>query len=114
MISKISSMAVVVRDPKKSAKWYSEKLGFDIRSRDGHWVTVAPKASRGIVLHLCDMKPYERGNTGIAFLTEDLETEYKRLVKKGVKFTVKPRDDGWGLYSMFKDPDGNIFWLLPS
>ena len=114
MISKISSKAVVVRDPAESAKWYKEKLGFSIRSHKGHWVTVAPKGSRGIILHLCDMKPYEKGNTGIAFLTDDLKKEYELLSKKGVKFAVKPRDDGWGPYSMFQDPDGNVFCLLPS
>jgi len=114
MISKISSFAVVVRDEKKSAKWFREKLGFEVRSRHGHWVTVAPKGSRGPVLHLCKTKPLERGNTGIAFLTVNLQKEYERLSKNGVKFTCKPRDDGWGMYSMFKDIDGNVYWLMPS
>lgn len=114
MISKISSFAVVVRDEKKSAKWFHEKLGFDVKSREGHWVTVAPKGSRGILLHLCKTKPLEKGNTGIAFLTKDLKGEFEELSKKGVKFTVKPRDDGWGMYSMFKDIDGNVYWLLPA
>ena len=114
MIRKISSFAVVVRDEKKSVRWFREKLGFEIKSRDGHWVTVAPKGSRGIILHLCKTKPLEKGNTGVAFLTDDLKAEYEKLSKKGVKFTVKPRDDGWGMYSMFKDLDGNVFWLLPS
>jgi lactoylglutathione lyase len=113
MISKISSFAIVVRDEKKSARWFREKLGFQIKSSHGHWVTVAPKGARGPELHLCKTKPLEKGNTGIAFLTKDLQDEYKRLSGKGVKFTVKPRDDGWGLYSMFKDIDGNVFWLLP-
>ncbi len=113
MINKITSFAVVVRDEKASAKWFKEKLGFEVKSSDGHWVTVAPKGARGPVLHLCKTKPLEKGNTGIAFLTKDLEKEYEILSKKGVKFTVKPRDDGWGLYSMFKDPDGNVFWLMP-
>ncbi|MHB1867635.1 MAG: VOC family protein [Nitrososphaerales archaeon] len=114
MISKISSFAVVVRDEKESAKWFREKLGFEVRSRHGHWVTVVPKGSRGPVLHLCKTKPLEKGNTGIAFLTADLQKEYERLSKKGVKFTYKPRDDGWGMYSMFKDIDGNAYWLMPS
>ena len=82
MISKISSFAVVVRDEKKSARWFREKLGFEVRSREGHWVTVAPKGSRGPLFHLCKTKPLEKGNTGIAFLTEDLQKEYERLSKK--------------------------------
>jgi lactoylglutathione lyase len=113
MISKISSFAVVVKDEKKSAKWFKEKLGFNILASEGHWVTVAPKGAKDPVLHLCKTKPLEKGNTGVAFLTKDLQKEYKALSKKGVVFTVKPRDDGWGFYSMFKDIDGNVYWLLP-
>lgn len=47
-------MAVVVKDEKKAKKWYKEKLGFEVRSEDDHWVTVAPKGARGPVLHLQD------------------------------------------------------------
>ncbi|MDG6922322.1 MAG: VOC family protein [Nitrososphaerota archaeon] len=114
MIKKISSFAVVVRDEKKSAKWFKDKLGFQIESSKGHWVTVVPKGTKGPLLHLCKTTPLEKGNTGIAFLTDDLQKEYENLSRKGVKFTVKPRDDGWGMYSMFRDIDGNIFWLLPN
>ncbi|MDG6998739.1 MAG: VOC family protein, partial [Nitrososphaerota archaeon] len=43
---------------------------------------------------------------------DDIQKTYAELSGKGVKLTVKPRDDGWGLYAMFKDPDGNVFWLM--
>ena len=112
MITKISTFAVVVRDEKKAADWYRKMLGFQIKSNEGHWVTVAPKGGRGPQLHLCKTKPLEKGNTGIAFQTNDLNKTYEELSKKGVKFTVKPRDDGWGPYAMLKDLDGNVFWLF--
>lgn len=31
---------------------------------------------------------------------------------KGVEFTEKPKKEPWGYYAMFKDPDGNEFWLF--
>ncbi len=105
-------MAVVVKDEKKSAQWFREKLGFDIKSQEEHWVTVAPKGTRGAELHLCKLRPLEKGNTGILFLADNLVKTYKELSRKGVKFTVKPVDQGWGMYSMFKDLDGNVFWLM--
>ncbi len=105
-------MAVVVRDEKKAAAWYANKLGFRIRSKDGHWVTMAPKGSKGVELHLCNTRPLEKGNTGILFLTDDLKKTYEELKDKDVKFTVKPVDKGWGMYAMFKDLDGNVFWLM--
>ena len=112
MIRKISSMAVVVKDEKKAKEWYHDKLGFEVRSESDHWVTVAPKGTRVIVLHLCKTRPLEKGNTGILFTVDNLKRTSAELAKKGVKFTVKPRDDGWGAYAMMKDLDGNVFWLM--
>ena len=112
MFKSIVDVAVVVSDANKSADWYKEKLGFEIRDKEGHWVTVAPKSSE-VVLHLCESKPLEQGNTGIAFSVDDLDSVYKELSGKGVEFTVKPTKEEWGSYAMFKDPDGNEFWLMP-
>ena len=112
MFKSIVDVAVVVSDANKSADWYREKLGFEIRDKEGHWVTVAPKGSE-VVLHLCESKPLEQGNTGIAFSVDDLDSVYKELSGKGVEFTVKPTKEEWGSYAMFKDPDGNEFWLMP-
>ncbi|HUK51532.1 MAG TPA: VOC family protein [Terriglobales bacterium] len=112
MLKSITDVAVVVSDAKKSAEWYSEKLGLEVRDREGHWVTVAPKDST-VVLHLCETEPLEQGNTGIAFKVDDLDQAYKEMISKGVEFTVKPTKEEWGSYAMFKDPDGNVFWLMP-
>lgn len=111
MISKIVTAAVVVRDEKKALQWYKSKLGFVVKSNEEHWVTVAPKNSRGFEIHLCNTRPLEKGNTGINFVTDDIDKTYRELAAKKVKFTVKPRDDGWGKYAKFKDLDGNEFWL---
>src|SRR5487761_1004099 len=105
-------MAVVVKDEKKAKRWYKEKLGFEVRSEDDHWVTVAPKGARGPVLHLCRTRPLEKGNTGILFTVDNLNETYNELSRKGVNFKVKPRDDGYGAYAMRKDLDGNVFWLM--
>ncbi len=106
-------MAVVVSNANKSADWYKEKLGLEIRDKMGHWVTVAPKGSE-IVLHLCETTPLETGNTGIAFRVDDLDKTYKEMSSRGVEFTKEPTKEEWGTFAMFKDPDGNEFWLMPS
>lgn len=56
MIKSIIDVAVVVSNANKSAEWYKEKLGLEIRAKEGHWVTVAPKGP-GPVLHLCETTP---------------------------------------------------------
>jgi len=113
MINKIYSAAVVVKDGKKAAQWYRQKLGFEVK-KEGHWITAKPKGSRGPALHLCETTPHEKGNTGIMFVAEDVNKTYEELLKKGVKFSKKPKDEGWGLYAMFSDPDGHEFWLMPA
>jgi len=112
MIKSIMDMAVVVSNAKKSAEWYKEKLGLEVRDNEGHWFTVAPKGSN-VVLHLCETKQLEQGNTGIAFSVDDLDKTYNELNAKGVEFTTKPKKTEWGSHAMFKDPDGNEFWLFP-
>ena len=112
MIKSIMDVAVVVSDGKKSAQWYKEKLGLEVRDGEGHWITVGPKGSN-VLLHLCETTPPEKGNTGIAFLVNDLDKTYKELSGNGVEFTTKPKKTEWGTYAMFKDPDGNEFWLYP-
>jgi len=111
MIDSVGSVAVTVSDVKKSAEWYMKKLGFELRESEGHWVTVAPKGWK-TVIHLCQRKTLEPGNTGIGLYTRDLEATYGELKSSGVEFTQELKRETWGAYAMFKDPDGNEYWLL--
>jgi len=111
-ITGIVDVAIVVSDAKRSLDWYTKVLGLEQRDTEGHWITVAPKGSV-TVLHLCEGEPIEKGNTGIALRTKDLDKTYKELKAKGVKFPHPPKDDGWGSYAQFEDPDGNVIWLNP-
>lgn len=113
MITGFIDVAVVVSDAKKALKWYTEVLGLEARNTEGHWVTVAPKGSK-TVLHLCEGEEAERGNTGIALGADNLDRTYEELKAKGVKFPHPPKDEGWGAFAQFEDPDGNIIWLNPA
>jgi len=108
MIGKAFSVAVMVADANKSAKWFEEKLGFET-SVKGHWVTAWPKDSQW-KLHLCQGKP-EPGNTGIAFFSQDVEKTAAEMKKRGVKFSMDVTKRGPSTMAMFEDLDGNIFWL---
>ncbi len=94
---------------RRSGGW--RRLGFEVKSGEGHWITVAPKGSADPELHLCKSTPLEKGNTGILFHVDNLNRSYEELRKKGVKFTHPPKDEGWGAFAMFADLDGNEFWL---
>ena len=51
-------------------------------------------------------------HAGIGFITEDINLKYEQLCAAGVKFESPPEKQPWGgVLALFKDPDGNIFYL---
>jgi catechol 2,3-dioxygenase-like lactoylglutathione lyase family enzyme len=110
----IADVAVVVSNAKASAKWWTENLGFATYTigGTGHATLVAPPGER-FILHLCEgFAPLEPGDTGIAFVTDEMDELAERMAKGGVQFPVPPTKEEWGTMAKFADPDGNIFWLL--
>lgn len=108
---KLNTIAVVVRDEKKAAKWYKDKLGFRVSDKYPHWHTVVPKGSP-VRIHLCPDAPPESGNTGFAFATASCAREEAALRKKGVKITTPTTKADWGTFFTFADIDGNEFWVF--
>jgi catechol 2,3-dioxygenase-like lactoylglutathione lyase family enzyme len=111
----LADVAVVVSDAKGSADWWKRHLGFAshrIGGAESHAVLVGPPGER-LVLHLCaGFAPLEPGDTGIAFVTDEIEELVDRMVRDGVAFPEPLREEAWGQHAKFADPDGNIFWLL--
>lgn len=111
----LADLAVVVKDSKVSADWWKEKVGFKthtIGAPGGHAIMVAPPGDR-FLLHLCEgIEPVDPGNTGIAFMTDEIEALVDRMRAAGVTFTEPLKKEAWGAAAKFADPDGNVFWLL--
>ena len=114
MIS-LADVAVPVTNAKTSAEWWQQKLGFEVHTvgkPGGHAIMVAPPGDR-FILHLCEgFAPAEPGNSGIAFVTNEIDRLVQRMQAGGVKFTEPLSKESWGSMAKFEDPDGNVFWLL--
>ena len=53
-------------------------------------------------------------HTGVGFIAEDIEATYRDLLDKGVEFEMPPTKQPWGgTLALFKDPDGNVYYLDP-
>ena len=111
------SAAVAVKDRKKAAKWYRDKLGLKIlEAGEEHW-TVVGHPRKGMQIHLCedpDGPSKADRETGI-LLTVDgpLPKAAAKLAKRGVEFAEPPEERPWGWASKIRDPDGNVLSLYP-
>src|SRR5690348_11888297 len=94
----LADVAIVVSDAKASAQWWQEKLGFAVHTLEGsgHAVLIAPPGER-FILHLCQgFAPVEPGNTGIAFMTDEIDALVARMKAAGVHFPEPLQKTEWG------------------
>ena len=124
---KIKVTSVMVDDQDRALKFYTEKLGFvkktDIPLGEHKWLTVvAGEVPDGVELLLEPMgfapaRVYQKAlkDAGIPltmFNVDDIQSEYERLEKSGVKFSMKPTQMGPATIAVFDDTCGNNIQLV--
>ena len=112
----------MVDDQDKALKFYTEVLGFvkktEIPMGEHKWLTVVSDEERdGVELLLEPMgfEPakvfqkalFEAGIPWTAFNVDDIQQEYERLQKLGVKFSMTPTKMGPTTLAVFEDTCGN-------
>jgi predicted enzyme related to lactoylglutathione lyase len=123
---KIKVTSVFVKDQDKALKFYTEILGFikklDIKAGNYRWLTVvSPEDQDGIELVLEPnenpaAKTYQeaifkQGVRATSFFVEDIQKEYERLKKLGVKFTMEPTKVTGSTIAVFDDTCGNLIQI---
>ncbi|MHA7863840.1 VOC family protein [Flagellimonas marinaquae] len=127
---KVTLISIPVRDQEKALKFYSEKLGF-IKKKDeplgggNRWLTLVSKDWQDgpeLLLepapnHFEPSKVYqealkEAGIPWTQFDVHNVDTEYERLTKLGVEFTIKPTVAGNVKYAILDDTCGNYIQLV--
>jgi predicted enzyme related to lactoylglutathione lyase len=130
----IANTQLWVHDQDEALKFYTEKLGMEVRSDvtmpemgDFRWLSVGPvgQPDVAIVLMAIPGEPVmdaatadqvrdlmAKGFAGTIFLgTEDCQASYEELSGRGVDFLEKPEERPYGIDSSFRDPSGNHFRL---
>ena len=121
---RISLASVSVADQDRALTFYTQKLGFliktDIPIGDARWLTLtSPEDTDGPELVLEPnagypaMKALKEAlvNDGIpftAFAVDDLDAEYLRLKNLGVKFVQEPVESMGAKYAILDDTCGNL------
>jgi predicted enzyme related to lactoylglutathione lyase len=112
---RLADFAVTVTSAEATAKWWKEAVGCEIYTLGApgsHAIMIAPPGER-FLLHLCEgFEAVEPGNTGIAFVTDEIEKLVRKMGTAGVQFPQPLKKESWGASAKFADPDGNIFWLM--
>jgi catechol 2,3-dioxygenase-like lactoylglutathione lyase family enzyme len=119
--------SILVDDQSKALAFYTEVLGFrkhsDIPMGDYRWLTVAsPDGVEGaeVVLEPMAFPPartwqkslFDAGIPATAFISKDLDAEFKRLAGRGVKFRGEPKQMGPVKVVCFEDSCGNLINLV--
>ena len=126
----LSNTQLWVRDQDEARAFYTEKLGWEVRSDDTlpelgdfRWLTVGPPAQPDVAVVLMAIpgapviEPEDgdklrgllaKGLTGTLFLTtDDCQAAYEELRGRGVEFTEAPEERPYGIDSALRDPSGN-------
>ena len=124
---KIKVTSVMVGDQDRALKFYTEKLGFvkktDIPLGEHKWLTVVSgEEPDGVELLLeplgfAPAKVYQKAlkDAGIPltmFQVDNVQSEFERLEKLGVKFSMKPTQMGPTTLAVFDDTCGNNIQLV--
>ena len=126
---KIASAQLWVHDQEVALKYWTEKVGMEVREDvtlpelQFRWLTVGPRGqdNMAIVLMAVPGPPVmdeetraqvldlvAKGFAGTVFLTTDnCQASYEELSGRGVEFTEPPHEMPYGIDSGFRDPSGN-------
>jgi len=124
---KVKWTSLLVDDQKKALKFYTEILGFikktDVPMGEHSWLTVVSKEEPdGVEVVLEPMgfapaKVYQKAlkDAGIPltmFYVDSVQSEFERLEKLGVKFSMNPTKMGPVTLAVFDDTCGNNIQIV--
>jgi catechol 2,3-dioxygenase-like lactoylglutathione lyase family enzyme len=130
MIKRLSHVTVHVLDQDSAVDFYTNKLGFEVRTDarlgDVRWVTVGPKTQPELEIILGQIGPpmfspenaeamrelVSKGVIGVGVLNvEDCRATYEELSAQGVTFVQEPAERPYGIEAVLRDDSGNWFSL---
>jgi predicted enzyme related to lactoylglutathione lyase len=115
MIKAVKFVSIPVKDQDAAVNFYTQKLGFRIATDQPfgkqRWIELSiPGAETKLVLFTMEGDEKRIGTQmNMAFVCHDLQKTYEEYKARGVEFLAPPKQEPWGTFVIFKDPDGNQF-----
>ena len=109
-------ISVPVSDQQRAKAFYRDVLGFDLVREQPMgpgmtWIQLAPKGQAvtiALVSWFEQMRP--GGLQGVMINTDDIDEDHRMFTGRGLQLT-EIKEEAWGRYALFDDPDGNG-WIL--
>jgi catechol 2,3-dioxygenase-like lactoylglutathione lyase family enzyme len=130
VLKRLSLVTVYVLDQDRALQFYTEVLGFEVRSDntldDFRWLTVGSREQADVAILLARPAPpmftpedaeavrslVAKGAMGGAVVeTDDCRATYEQLKARGVVFLQEPIERPYGVEAVFRDDSGNWFSL---
>ncbi|HEV8192981.1 MAG TPA: VOC family protein [Ktedonobacterales bacterium] len=126
MLIAVGTITVQVRDQDEALAYYTEKLGFEVRSDvamgpEQRWLEVAPKGAQTRIL-LYKATPEQPGapsygaalasigtSTGMVLDVDDIVATFAQFNENGVTILEEPSQQSYGWWAIFADQDGNTY-----
>ncbi|AQS58097.1 VOC family protein [Desulforamulus ferrireducens] len=120
MLTKLLHVSVPVDDYDEALKWYTEKLGLEVRKDntfgEGYrFIAVGAKQQPDVEIVLNKNIPgvVEVGKvSGWVFGTDNCRQQVETLREQGVQILSEPEEVPWGIQAAIADPYGNSFVLV--
>jgi lactoylglutathione lyase len=112
---KIGYVNVFVKDFARSVPFFRDVLGLTLNFREDNFGYASFDGGPiSFALAQTDQPDLVGRHTGVGFVVADIDAVYEALRTKGVVFDMPPTKQPWGgTLALFRDPDGNIFYLDP-
>ena len=121
MITSLANVTLPVADYDEAIRWYTEVLGLELRmdgsmGGDYRFVTVGVKGrdNVSIVLHKSLEGHSERAPRihTLLFHSDGCHKDVDYLKQRGVRVTLEPEEQPWGIQAVFEDLYGNSHVIL--
>jgi catechol 2,3-dioxygenase-like lactoylglutathione lyase family enzyme len=135
MLKQLTHVQVWVNDQDEALKFYTEKLGMELREDvtvpelgNFRWLSVGVPGQEDVAITLMAIPgpPVFEEDTrqkiqdllargasgGLFFTTEDAQKAYEELKGRGVEFTQEPTEQPYGIDAGFRDSSGNHFRMM--
>lgn len=115
-INSFEIISVPVSDQQRAKAFYRDVLGFEVirdepMGPEARWIQLAP---RGQSMTIALVRWFELmqpgGLQGVMVNTDDIDADHTLFTSRGLSLT-DIKQEPWGRFAMFTDPDGNG-WIL--